>query len=85
MLVPSLSSLLAVAASWTAMLLCASMSGRPGISLDAWERWQILTLWAWPVGFAVGGLAGAALGMLAGAIIVRRRIHGLASAAVSEN
>jgi hypothetical protein len=84
MLVPSLSGLLAVATSWGAAFLCASISERPGISLDAWERWQILALWAWPIGFIVGGSAGAALGILLGLLIVRRRSRVVASVAVSK-
>lgn len=58
------------------MFVCASMSERAGISVDAWERWQVLALWAWPLGFAVGGFAGAALAIVIGALIVKWRSRG---------
>ena len=73
LLIPSLSAVLAVGLSWGAAFYCNSMSERPGISLQSWERWQVLALWAWPLGFILGGFTGAGFGTIVGVGIVKRR------------
>jgi hypothetical protein len=72
LLVPSLSVLAAGVGSWGLASLVASVSAGES-SVEAWERWQVLALWAWPVGFVVGGLTGGALGLLLAIHIVKRR------------
>jgi hypothetical protein len=71
LLVPTLSALSAATASWGAMLLCDWLS--QGASVEAWERWQVLAFWAWPIGFGFGGIAGMVLGLLIAVLINRRR------------
>jgi MFS family permease len=71
LLVPPLSALLAVTGSWGATFLCDWLSN--GQSLDAAQVWQVLALWSWPIGFALGGIAGAVLGALIAIFIMRKR------------
>jgi hypothetical protein len=71
LITPTLSALSAVLTSWGAMFLCDSLSHSAG-SLDAWQRWQILAFWAGPLGFGFGGFAGASIGALISAMLIRR-------------
>lgn len=70
LLVPTLSASLAATLSWGAVFLCNLFA--EGASPAAWERWQVLAFWAWPIGFVVGGMVGGMLGILIGILIVRR-------------
>jgi hypothetical protein len=71
LVVPTLSALLAVTASWGAAFLCDRLSH--GRTAEAAERWQVLAVWAWPIGFGAGGIGGALVGVLMGILINRRR------------
>jgi hypothetical protein len=72
LLIPTLSAMSALAMSWGAAFYCDSMSQRAGISIETYQRWQVLALWAWPLGFVVGALSGAVFATLVGVLIVKR-------------
>ena len=72
LIVPTLSAVSALATSWGLAFLVDSLS-KSAASTDAWQRWQVLALWAWPIGFVVGGATGAAIGTLIGVFVNRRK------------
>ena len=72
LLVPTLSAASAGLGSWGLAFLVASLSDGAASPKD-WQQWQVLAIWAWPAGLAIGGLAGAGLGLLLSLLIARRR------------
>jgi hypothetical protein len=72
LIVPTLSTVSALATSWALASFLDSLS-KSAASADAWQRWQVLALWAWPIGFIVGGETGAAAGTLTAVLVVRHK------------
>ena len=71
LVVPTLSALSAVAASWGGAFWFNSLSAGAR-SPGELQRLQVMALWAWPVGFVVGGVAGASVGTAITALVARR-------------
>ena len=79
LLVPTFAAPAAVLGSWGLAFLFDSLS-KGAASPQAWQRWQVFTLWAWPVGF----IGGAAIGGLTGAVIsflIVKRLRGRTASA----
>jgi hypothetical protein len=75
LLVPPCSAVMAVALSWGLAFVCDALSH--GASPAAYQRWQVLAFWAWPIGFVLGGLAGGMIGIAVAVLIVRRTVRGM--------
>jgi hypothetical protein len=72
LLVPTMAAASAGLGSWGLAFLVDSLSDGAA-SPEDWQQSQVLAIWAWPAGFAIGGLAGAGLGLLLSLLIARRR------------
>lgn len=70
--VPTLVTIAAVFGSWGLAVLLDRLS-RSAASPEAWQRYQVLTLWAWPIGFVGGAVLGGIAGVLIALLIVKRR------------
>jgi hypothetical protein len=69
MLVPCFSALAALTFSWGALLWADSQA--TASTDEWWERWQILAIWFWPIGFAAGALIGGLVGVALSVFVIR--------------
>jgi hypothetical protein len=72
LLVPTLAACAAGSGSWGLAFLVDSIS-KSSASPEAYQRWQVLALWAWPAGFVVGGVIGAGAGVLISLLVLQRQ------------